>query len=216
MTAPHGPRPLCKRVAFDKHPEQRILPDCPDERCLKHLAWYKNIVLRGERPARDPRRSRAQLPQTTCDALDKFTCPIRQAQIDAMLLRMDVLKGYYSDPELFDKDKLLVGVAAKPTGQQQRPYKRLWLYDTGAARNVIGMDNLSPKEISNLTDILPCNFCTGNGVTVSRHTIDLKIPLLGLRRFYVMPGDCTPLCSVHEDVVEYGNIFLWDSTGPQL
>ena len=119
-------------------PEQRIIPDCPDERCLKHLAWYKRVVLKGDRPSRDPRRARAQLPQTTCDALDKFTCPKRQALIDAMLLRMDVLKGYYSDPKLFDEGKLMVGVAAKPA------------------------------------DILPCNFCTANGVTVSRHTIDLK------------------------------------------
>ena len=98
MTAPHGPRPLCKRVAFDKHPEQRILPDCPDERCVKSLPWYKRAH-DCTTTKRDRAGARAQLPQTTCDAIEQVTDPIKRAQLTATLLRMELVNGYSYDPD---------------------------------------------------------------------------------------------------------------------
>ena len=58
-------------------------------------------------------------------------------------------------------------------------------------------------------------FSTANGPTYCTETVWIKVPHLGLRRFYVVE-DCTPLISVTEDIQDYGNVFYWDASGPVI
>ena len=194
--------------------QERTLPDCPEERCLKGLAWYDNLTQR-EAAARKSGGYQSTLPQATRDALASIDDPIRRARVTAALLRMELIKGYWSDPQHYDEERQMYGIAAKTSGHG-RPFKRLWLYDSGCSRNSIGMPNLTTEEKADLQDIPPISFSTANGDAICRHKVDLNIPHLGRRSFYVLPTDCSPLCSVYEDVTDYGNIFVSDEHGPHI
>ena len=195
-------------------PEERYLPYDPDERNLRGLAWYDNLEAR-ELQHRNGGGFKASLPESVKVQLNSVDDPSRLARIIALLTRMEIVQGYAADPLLIDMDDLSVGVAAKASGQG-RPFRRVWLYDTGAARNTIGMPNLTDEEKAKLESIPPQAFITANGHVICQHTVEIKIPHLGVRRFHVLPHDCSPLCSVYEDIEDYGNIFYWGSTGPNI
>ena len=145
MVARHGPRPLGKQVTFNTKPDERYdLPHDPGERCLTHLAWYKNLTQR-EATIKNGGGFRASLPETICGKLDGISDPLRKARVIALLLRMELVGGYRADIHNLDDIGTVHGVAAKASSHN-RPFRRVWLYDTGAAQNVIGLDNLSEAD----------------------------------------------------------------------
>ena len=124
-------------------PEERYLPYNPDERCLKDMAWFKNLAER-EVAIKAGGGLRASLPETVCGQLDGIDDPLRRARVFALLLRMELVGGYRADIQSLDDLGSMRGVAAKAS-VNNRPIKRVWLYDTGASTNVIGMLNLSEQ-----------------------------------------------------------------------
>ena len=97
---------------FNETIEERYLPDCPEERCLKGFAWYDNLAKR-ESTIRAGGGYQAPLPQTVRDQLASIDDPLRRARVTAALLRMELIKGYWSDPANYDAERQMYGIAAK-------------------------------------------------------------------------------------------------------
>ena len=98
-------------MSFNETIEERYLPDCPEERCLRGLAWYDNLAQR-ESTIRAGGGYQAPLPHTVRDQFASTDDPLRRARVIAVLLRMEIVIGHYQDPTLLDMGRLMVGVAA--------------------------------------------------------------------------------------------------------
>ena len=89
-------------------------------------------------------------------------------------------------------------------------HERTWIYDSGAARCMIGQDHLTEDERKRVYSIPIETYTTAAGLIYIDKAVICNVPYFGKRVCYIAKT-CPPVISVKEDVDHYGNVFIYDS-----